>query len=93
VRLYHTNEEKTRSEQDKRDYRELKIIEVGMERKFGLPAILILRDRQTDRQTVGEGGLEFGEIQTFSVLRRRTALWVTHNKETFRSEALTARGS
>jgi len=45
------NEEKTRSEQDKRDYRELKIIEGGMERKFELPALLILRDRQTDRQT------------------------------------------
>ena len=57
--------------------------------------VLILRHQQyvTDRQTFGEGGLEFDEIQTLSVPRRRIVLWVTHNKETLRSKAVTAMGS
>lgn len=71
----------------------MQIIEEGMMRKFGLDALLIFRHRQTDRQTVGEGGLEFDEIQTALVIRRRTALWVTHNKQTVRNKAVTARGS
>jgi hypothetical protein len=33
-------------EQDKRDYRELKITVAGMKRKFGLPALLILQHQQ-----------------------------------------------
>jgi hypothetical protein len=68
--MCHKNEEKTRWEQDKTDYTELKIIEGGMKRKIGLPALLILRHQEyvTDRQTDGEGGLEFDEIQSLTAM-------------------------
>ena len=62
-----------------------------MKREFGLPALLVLRHQQY--VTVGEGGLEFDEIQTVSVLLRQTALSVTHNKETVCNKAVTAVGS